>query len=107
MKLTDKDKKLISDAVKEAESKTSGEIATAFIKESYDYAIHELLFAVIMGFLYFMIMMTFSAKIETCLSNMFWNYNSNYLLAFNTSTSQSIFSGKVRVFRFAVITIPL
>lgn len=92
MKITDKDKKLISDAVKKAESKTSGEIATAFIKESYDYAINELLFSVVIGFIYFIIMMAFSIQIENWLSNMFWNYNSNYLLGFYGFSTFSVIS---------------
>ena len=37
-KLSKEDMKKIGSAVKKAESKTYGEIATAMIKESYDYA---------------------------------------------------------------------
>jgi putative membrane protein len=75
-------KKKISTAVKNAEAKTSGEIATAFIKESYDYAIYELLFAVVVGFIYFTVLMFFSDSIANSLQNMFWDYNINYLLIF-------------------------
>lgn len=72
----------IRGAVKEAESKTAGEIATAFIKESYDYAVYELMFAVICGFVYFIVMMFFTNSIETIIKNMFWVYSADYLLIF-------------------------
>lgn len=69
-------------AVKEAESKTAGEIATAFIKESYDYAVYELLAAVIGGFFYFIVMMFFSTAVEGVMRNMFWDYSTDLLLIF-------------------------
>ncbi len=74
--------KKISSAVKNAEGKTSGEIATAMIKESYDYAIYELMFAVIIGFLYFVIMMFFVGNVEQLLQEKFWDYSVNYLVMF-------------------------
>ena len=76
------DLKKISSAVKEAESKTSGEIATAIIKESYNYAIYELLFAVIIGFIYFVVMMFFVGSIESWLQSLFWDYHIGHLLIF-------------------------
>ena len=82
MKLSKDDMKKIGSAVKKAESKTSGEIATAMIKESYDYAIYELMFAVVIGFLYFVIMMFFSGNIEQFLQEKFWDYSVNYLIMF-------------------------
>ena len=72
----------IKSAVKEAESKTSGEIATAFIKESDNYAVYELIFAVLCGFVYFVIVMFFADAVEHFLQKMFWDYSSQYLLAF-------------------------
>ena len=79
----DKDKlKQVSDAVKKAESKTSGEIATAFIRESDNYAFYELAFGLIMGFVYFSIMMIFTNQIEQTMKGMFWDYNIGYLTAF-------------------------
>ena len=81
-KLSKDEMKKIGSAVKKAESKTSGEIATAMIKESYDYAIYELMFAVIIGFLYFVIMMFFVGNIETFLQEKFWDYSVNYLIMF-------------------------
>lgn len=76
------DLKKISSAVKEAESKTSGEIATAIIKESYNYAVYELLFAVIIGFIYFVVMMFFVGNIENRLQSLFWDYHIGHLLIF-------------------------
>ena len=81
-KLSKDDMKKIVSAVKKAESKTSGEIATAMIKESYDYAIYELMFAVIIGFVYFVIMMFFVGNIEQLLQGKFWDYSVNYLIMF-------------------------
>jgi putative membrane protein len=82
MKLSTEDQNRITKAIGQAESKTSGEIATAFISESYDYAIYELLFSVVVGFIYFAIMLLFSTQIETWLAAKFWNYNVSYLLGF-------------------------
>jgi len=59
MKLSKEEKEKISAAVAEAESKTSGEIGTAIIAESYDYAIYELFFSVVVGFIYFFILLFF------------------------------------------------
>ena len=81
-KLSKDDLKKISSAVRNAEGKTSGEIATAMIKESYDYAIYELIFAVIIGFLYFVIMMFFVGNIEQLLQEKFWDYSVHYLVMF-------------------------
>lgn len=72
----------INKAVKEAESKTSGEIATAFIRESDNYAIYELTFAVICGFLYFTIMMFFLKPVENLIRKMFWDYSTDHLVIF-------------------------
>ena len=72
----------IKKAVTIAESKTSGEIATAIIKESDNYAFFELLFALIVGFIYFFVIMFFTDKIESIIKQMFWDYSNNYLLAF-------------------------
>ncbi len=77
----------IKQAVNEAESKTSGEIATAFVKASDDYARYELTFALFCGFFYFVILMFFSGSIEHLLQKMFWVYSSQYLLmAYGFST---------------------
>lgn len=72
----------ISKAVKEAESKTAGEIATTFTRESDNYAIYELTFAVICGFIYFTVMMFFAKPVEKLIHDMFWDYSTDYLLIF-------------------------
>ncbi|OQY39558.1 MAG: hypothetical protein B6226_01570 [Candidatus Cloacimonetes bacterium 4572_65] len=51
-KLTDKDKKLISEAIASAEKNTSGEISVVVAKQSSDYAVYELTFALILGILF-------------------------------------------------------
>ena len=81
-KLSKDDIKKIGSAVKKAESKTSGEIATAMIKESYNYAIYELMFAVVIGFVYFVLMMFFAGNVEQFLQGEFWDYSVNYLVMF-------------------------
>jgi len=81
-KLSKEDMTKIGSAVNNAESKTSGEIATAMIKESYDYAIYELMFAIVIGFVYFVIMMFFAGSIEQYLQGKFWDYSVNYLVMF-------------------------
>lgn len=72
----------IKKSVQEAESKTSGEIAVAFTRESDNYASYELIFAVICGFVYFTVMMFFTGTIESRLQSMFWDYSVDYLLIF-------------------------
>ena len=81
-KLKQDDLKKISSAVKNAEKKTSGEIVTAIIKESYNYAIYELIFAVITGLIYFVIMMFFVGNIENWLQGIFWDYSIHHLVMF-------------------------
>ncbi|MBW1649260.1 MAG: TPM domain-containing protein [Deltaproteobacteria bacterium] len=81
-KITDKKKDIIKNAVTQAESKTSGEIAVAFIKESSNYALYELIFAVIAGFIYFVTITLFAHNIQSWLQSKFWDYNTAYLLSF-------------------------
>ena len=81
-KLSEADKKKISEAVKEAESRTSGEIATAFIRESCDYAVYELIFAIIVSLVYFTAMLFFVPQIQNWLQSMFWDYSAAHLVAF-------------------------
>ncbi|MEA1985939.1 MAG: TPM domain-containing protein [Candidatus Marinimicrobia bacterium] len=80
--LNEEDMKNIGEAVKNAEKNTSGEIATALINESDDYAKYELFFAFIAGFIYFSIMLFFSSEVKELIQCMFWNYNSSYLISF-------------------------
>lgn len=80
--LNSENKKQIAEAVSKAESNTSGEIVTAFIKESYDYAVYEMSFAVIVSFIYFVAMMFFVSDVQSWLQGMFWDYSQNYLIVF-------------------------
>jgi len=80
--LSNEELEKIKGAVREAESKTAGEIATAFIKESDSYAVYELMFSVICGFVYFVVLMFFSAGIEETIRGMFWDYSTDHLLIF-------------------------
>ncbi len=80
--LSQSDQEEIAAAVKAAESNTSGEIATAFIKESDNYAVYELIFAVFCGFFYFVIAMFFSDSVEQTIRSMTWDYSPQYLLSF-------------------------
>jgi len=82
IKLNQKNLEQIKDAVKEAETKTSGEIATAFIRESDNYAIYELIFACVCGFLYFTFMLLFTKPVENLIRNMLWDYSVDHLLIF-------------------------
>jgi putative membrane protein len=77
---TNEEREKIKTSVKEAESKTSGEIATAFIKESDNYAVFELTFAVIIGLVYFIVITFFANSIEESIKQMSWEYSSQHLL---------------------------
>jgi putative membrane protein len=82
IKFSNEEKEKIKASVKEAESKTSGEIATGFIKESDNYAVYELTFAVFIGLVYFIVITFFANSIEETIKRMFWEYSSHYLLMF-------------------------
>lgn len=72
----------IKAAVGEAEKKTSGEIATAFIRESSNYAYYELLTSIIAGFVYFVVMMFFTGPAHDLLQSMFWDFSPEHMLMF-------------------------
>ena len=76
--LSEKDNELIKEAVKKAESKTSGEIVTAIIKESSDYAFFELLASLVGGFIYYSLCLIFYSEISTWLNRLFWTFNPIY-----------------------------
>ncbi len=82
LELTPEDQEIIKQAVKEAENKTSGEIATAIINASDDYAKYELYFAIMFGFVFFIVLMFFTNSIEAGIKKMSWEYSSHYLLMF-------------------------
>jgi putative membrane protein len=62
----------ITHAVEKAEKGTSGEIVTAFIHQSYDYAIYELMSAIIIGLVYFTMMSFALPAIQNLISQMLW-----------------------------------
>jgi putative membrane protein len=80
--LTAEHRQQIQAAVAAAEAKTSGEIATAIIDESSDYAIFELLFGVLVGFVYFMIMAFFYPAINGWIQSLFWDFKPVYTVMF-------------------------
>jgi putative membrane protein len=82
IKFSNEEKETIKASVKEAESKTSGEIATGFIIESDKYAVYELTFAVFIGLVYFIALLFFTNGIEESIKQMSWDYSSHYLLMF-------------------------
>lgn len=59
IKLTAQNKEQISKAVTEAEKSTSGEIAVVVAKQSSDYAVYELTFAVIIGLIFMILGLIF------------------------------------------------
>jgi len=85
--LNEKDLDKIKNAVKEAESKSSGEIVTAFIPESDSYAVYELLFSVVLAFIVFSFSLFFFSDIESFLKTKFWDYSSYYSVMFFGFTS--------------------
>lgn len=76
--LSEKDQKRISDAVAKAESRTSGEIVTALIRESSDYAFHELLASLFGGFIFYTVSMISYGPIAAFLERNFWSYNESW-----------------------------
>jgi putative membrane protein len=80
--LTGRDKETIKEAIGRAEKNTSGEIVTAIIKESSDYAFYELLTAIIGGFLTYLISIYFYAEIAQWLEGLFWDYTDIYTATF-------------------------
>jgi putative membrane protein len=80
--LTEEERNNIKKATAEAEGKTSGELVTAIIKESSDYAFYELLAALIGGFLSYLIALYFYDPISRWMETLFWDYSSVYYAAF-------------------------
>lgn len=73
IKLTAQNKEQISKAVTEAEKSTSGEIAVVVAKQSSDYAVYELTFAVIIGLIFMILGLIFYSEIDTMIMNMIWS----------------------------------
>ena len=81
-KLDEKAFEEIKASVKEAESKTTGEIALAITAESSSYAFWELLSSVVLAFIFVMGLFPLSNQIYRCLDNFFWSVKPWYLAAF-------------------------
>ena len=82
LKLDDKAFAEIQDAVKNAESKTTGEIALAVAAESSSYAFWELLTAVGVSLLLLASMFPLAGQIYDWLGRVFWGPEPWYLAAF-------------------------
>ena len=80
--LTQEDSDKIKEATARAEKTTSGEIVTAIIKESSDYAFYELLAALTGGFISFLLALYFYDSISTWLEGLFWEYSPVYSASF-------------------------
>ncbi len=70
--LSSEEKKRIGDAVLAAEANTGGEIVTAIIPESDDYAFRELLFAIAAGIITFIVLALLMAPFNRLLDRLFW-----------------------------------
>jgi len=80
--LTQEDRDNIEEATAKAEKTTSGEIVTAIIKESSDYAFYELLAALTGGFISFLAALYFYDSISAWLEGLFWEYSPVYSASF-------------------------
>lgn len=74
--LSKKEKDLIAEAVSKAEKNTSGEIAVVVAKQSSDYAVYELTFAVIIGLLFTVLSLIYFAQIDAFIMDKFWSSSS-------------------------------
>ncbi len=72
-KLSKKEKDLIAEAVAKAEKNTSGEIAVVLAKQSSDYAVYELTFAVIVGLSFMVLSLIYFSKIDDLIMSRFWS----------------------------------
>ena len=82
LKISEEEHTRIEEAVARAEKKTSGEIATALIEESSDYALHELLFALSGGVLFYFLALLFFGRISLWAEKLFWDFRPVYLTLF-------------------------
>lgn len=78
---------LINKAAAHVETVSSGEVLTAVIKESSDYAFFELLFAIIGGFIYYAAAIVFHSSVAEWIDGLFWNPQLWYVTAFYGATA--------------------
>lgn len=100
LRLDDDGIKRISECVRQAESKTSGEIFVAAAKESARYSFCELIFSVVVSVLIFCILLPFSEHIADFLKDRFWIVPEWYIPAFYGIT---VFGMIAVIFYFANI----
>jgi len=81
--LSTKERESIIQAVEEAETKTSGEISTAVIKESSDYIFYELAFCVAMGLLTALLLVAFGPAWQQFWFSLHWDMQAWQLQAFS------------------------
>jgi putative membrane protein len=90
IKFSKKEIESINKAAAHVESVSSGEVLTAVIKESADYAFPELLFSLAGGFVYYLIAMFFYGDIESLVSSAFWNPEPWHVTAFFGASSLAV-----------------
>ena len=71
----------ISEAIANAEKRTSGEIAVAFVKQSDTYAIYDLLVALLLGVVFFNILLYFYTPIDYFIQMHTWHYSNQITTA--------------------------
>ncbi|MDC7222516.1 MAG: TPM domain-containing protein [Spirochaetales bacterium] len=76
--ISKEDHKRIEEEVARAEKKTSGEIATALIEESSDYALYELIFALAGGAIAYFIGLLCYGSISRVAEGLFWEFKPIY-----------------------------
>ncbi len=81
-KFTKEEIEKINKAAAHVESVSSGEVLTAVIRESSDYAFAELVFALVGGFVFYTTAMFFHSGIESRLSGLFWEPHPWHVTAF-------------------------
>lgn len=87
---TEEEIKRINRAAAGVESVSSGEVLTAVIKESSNYAFPELVFSLAGGFLYYLIMTFFHGGVERMIAGMFWSPAAWYITAFYGATTLAV-----------------
>lgn len=87
LKIDENSKSKIDQAIKEVESKTTGEIAVAVAPESDSYSFYELLFSLILGAVVFTALILLSNQIIPKLEKHFWEMPRWFFAAFTGSIS--------------------
>ena len=96
LKIDEKAKSQIDDAIKNVEKKTSGEIAVAIAPESDSYSFYELFFGVIVGAVTFTTFILLSNQLIPVLEKQFWEMPKWFF---------AVFSGMISFFVIALVFI--